>query len=1185
MPESDPPITQFCDVCGTRLRVAGSPCPLCLLSLATDSPFDDAVSVGPLTNQRWGDYDLLEEISRGGMGVVYRARQVSLQREVAIKLILSGEMASKEARAMFHTEALAAAGLHHGNIVSIYEAGEHDLQPYLAMRLVPGGRNIAQWAGEHRKDFRAIATAVAQVARAVAHAHERGVLHRDLKPSNILWDAEHGPQVTDFGLAKLLDAADGTLTVSGVMLGSPSYMAPEQTGGRLQEVTTTTDIYGIGAVLYELLAGRPPFVGKSVIDIARQVAEDAPPPLTEVPLDLHTVCLKCLAKTPTDRYASAAMLAEDLERFSRGEPVSAVPLAPAARVWRWAQRRPAMAALLVACLTLFISGVGGIVWQWRKTEQARAAQEKSLAHLQWQEIGRWLDEGQTSRALAYLASLIRERPDRWQAVMYAMSIVEQHSFPVQAGPEILPPSKLTAPAMLAPDGTWLAAAGEDRMVRLWDGASGRETAQLPQPSPVAALAVSGGPIALAVALADGTLQLYPSPAEPAQVLPRQGTGPVLELRFSADGSHLLALFRERIEVWLTQGPTPTAPAFTLEGAWKGVDLTADGSRFLAWNAKEAVVCETATGANLLRVETADQFRNGSLGAGGSRVALIESEFVARIWDVASRRAVREIASSLTVLQKVSIDLTGTRVTLSGHSHELAVYDADSGLPVSPPMQHHYDVTQLVSSRDGRSVLSCGGDGFAMLWDARTGQRLLNPFWLGASRTSIHVSLSHDARRVLVQRSMSDGPRSAIQVWRGSRKVDPERHHVEGQRDFNSSSLSPDGRLAALGIYPDVRCRIYETATGRVVLDAPTEGQVYVTLFSPDARKCYALTANGWLHGWSLETGAPLWQPHQQPGMIRPGALSPDGTRIIAGHNDGHIRIYDTARGALVRTLDHPGEVKLLRFAPDGSGRFLSASTDRLAHLWDLRTGAKLRTFAGHAHTIIAGAWSRDSRYVATASYDTTARVWDAGTGQPVGLPMAHLGELSHLEFSPDGTRLATASRDGTARLWDPRTGTPASAPLPQGRTCLTVRFTADGATLLVNDLSGFRFWDTATAEPVSIHYHEPMSGGLGMDSENWRAIVNRDGSQVFLGYSMNYGALWSIPQPRTRAPVWLPEFLEMLAQMRIDEHGEIRLVPQRSLNQIESQITLTEPANPYAAWARRVLSEAAKEDRSVGTGE
>ncbi|MFO1499826.1 MAG: serine/threonine-protein kinase [Verrucomicrobiota bacterium] len=333
---------------------------------------------GHALGRPFADYELLEEIARGGMGVVYRARQLSLGREVAVKMILAGELAGEESLRMFRREAHAAANLHHPNIVPVYEIGEHELQHYFTMRLVPGGRTIAEWAGTQRGSWRAIASAAAKAARAVEHAHSRGVLHRDLKPSNILWDEEAGPQVTDFGLAKLLDDA-GTVTRTLQAMGSPSYMAPEQMGGRTKEITTATDVYGLGAVLYELISGQPPFLGSTALETMKRAAEELPPPLSGAPRDLCTICLKCLAKATEDRYASAAALADDLERFSRGEPVAAVPLTWGQTAWRWAQRQPQIAALVSLIAISLVAGIVGVTWQWRKAEGARRGESAALA--------------------------------------------------------------------------------------------------------------------------------------------------------------------------------------------------------------------------------------------------------------------------------------------------------------------------------------------------------------------------------------------------------------------------------------------------------------------------------------------------------------------------------------------------------------------------------------------------------------------------------------------------------------------------------------------------------------------------------------------------------------------------------------------------------------------------------------
>lgn len=412
---------------------------------------------------------------------------------------------------------------------------------------------------------------------------------------------------------------------------------------------------------------------------------------------------------------------------------------------------------------------------------------------------------------------------------------------------------------------------------------------------------------------------------------------------------------------------------------------------------------------------------------------------------------------------------------------------------------------------------------------------------------------------------------SITVWRGTPQLEPRKQHVAGQRDFNGGCLSPDGKLGCIGLNPGKRAYVYELESGRVVLDEQTKGDVYGHLFSPDGRFYYAFTDIGWRYGWELATRRMLWEPRQEPGKIRPSAISPDGKLLVAGHNDGHIRVYEAASGNLVRTLEHPGEVKTIRFAPDGSGRFLSGSTDKMAHVWDVNTGEKLQSFTGHTHTIIAGAWSPDSRTVGTASYDSTARIWDVKTGMMLGAPMSHFAWLSHLEFNPKGGTLATACRDGTARIWDAKTARALSPPLHQGYTCETVRFTEDGATFLVRDHEGFRFWDAKSAIPVSIHYSEPVSGGMGMDSANWRALMTRDGTRVYLSYSMNDGTLWRVNHTRGRAPAWFDELLETLSLASLNEEVSDGLPLGENIIKLREHLRHCAPDDFHANWARRVL--------------
>lgn len=319
----------------------------------------------------FGDYELLEEIARGGMGVVFKARQVSLNRIVALKMILAGQLASPAEVQRFHSEAEAAANLDHPNIVPIYEVGEHQGQHYFSMKLMEGG-NLAKTLSESRwpvgskESQRRAASLVAQVAQAVDHAHQRGILHRDLKPANILLDGKGEPLVTDFGLAKQMgtpgaDSGQSSLTQTGAIVGTPSYMAPEQASGKKGAVTTLSDVYSLGAILYEMLTGRPPFRGETPMETLLQVqkAETVPPAKLVTGLDrnLEAICLKCLEKDPKQRYATPGALAEDLEHWLVGEPIQARPPSMAFLLWVWV-RKNIRAAMWVVIIGFICGGFG-----------------------------------------------------------------------------------------------------------------------------------------------------------------------------------------------------------------------------------------------------------------------------------------------------------------------------------------------------------------------------------------------------------------------------------------------------------------------------------------------------------------------------------------------------------------------------------------------------------------------------------------------------------------------------------------------------------------------------------------------------------------------------------------------------------------------------------------------------------
>ncbi len=355
-------------------------------------------------------YDLLQELGRGGMGVVYKARDRRLHRLVALKMILGGAHVGQVGLARFRNEAEAVAKLHHANIVQIYETGEHDGCPYLSLEFVEGG-SLEQQMRESPTTPSGAAELVETLARAMDFAHQHGIVHRDLKPANILLAnqgghftvirrketgsvslaANHGsrstlPKIADFGLAKHVDN-DSSNTQSGTILGTPCYMAPEQAQGHNDQVGPPADIYALGSILYELLIGRPPFKANNPLDTIRQViAQDPVPPRQlepRVPLDLETICLKCLEKDPARRFATAADLADDLRRFLDGHPIQSRPIRAWERAWKWARRRPAIMALIGVCSLAVVGMVLFIAWHnvsLRGQLDAALAEERLARH-------------------------------------------------------------------------------------------------------------------------------------------------------------------------------------------------------------------------------------------------------------------------------------------------------------------------------------------------------------------------------------------------------------------------------------------------------------------------------------------------------------------------------------------------------------------------------------------------------------------------------------------------------------------------------------------------------------------------------------------------------------------------------------------------------------------------------------
>lgn len=455
---------------------------------------------------RLGSYEVLAELGRGAMGIVYQARHSKLQRVVALKMLLGGEFAREENRSRFRAEAEAVARLQHPNIIQIFELGEwqtNDLGtpcPYLTLEYVDGGNLGHRLAGNPQPPELA-ARWLLTLAHAVHYAHGQGIVHRDLKPSNVLLTAEGRLKLCDFGVAKLVTGSS-LKTLGGQLVGTPEYMAPEQADGQGRLAGPITDVYGLGAILYTMLTGRPVFQSPSVLGILEQVLGSEPiaPRRLQpaVPRDLETICLKCLEKEPRRRYASAAQLAEDLEHYLEGRAILARPTGWFERVWKWSRRRPAVAMLSSATLAVTVLSFVLIAWQWRRAEHEAAAQ--AAAKVEAERLGREALEGQTELALDHGLNLC-DRGEVAQGLLWmARSLKLAEGAAVRgldrairinladwAGQLCTPRwvVRNSAPILdlvFSRDGRTLISVGKDRNVRTWDTTSGRESGPPMQPA-------------------------------------------------------------------------------------------------------------------------------------------------------------------------------------------------------------------------------------------------------------------------------------------------------------------------------------------------------------------------------------------------------------------------------------------------------------------------------------------------------------------------------------------------------------------------------------------------------------------------------------------------------------------------------------------------------------------------------
>lgn len=950
-----------CPRCGGQLWGAGlrRACPICLLRLAGPEPPGPEGSVGP-PRRVLGDYELVEELARGGMGVVFRARQLSLQREVAIKLIRDSHLASASLVRRFRIEAEAASALDHPGIVPIYDVGEHEGQHYFAMKLVLGG-TLADWfrvssrgdgsqltVEDWRRRIRRGADILVQVSKAVHHAHQRGVLHRDLKPTNILMDADARPWVTDFGLAKLGDE-DATLSLA--ILGSPSYMAPEQAAGRSRDVSTVADVYSLGAILYELLVGRPPFGGSSPAEVIRCVLDDEPVSPRRlnpaVDRDLETICLRCLGKEPGSRYDSAAALGAELERWLEGRPIEARRTTWGERSVRWARRNPALAAVTALLAIALI--VGGLMLSVAFSDTRRA-----LERARWSEAAgktnlfdSLMSEGRALRQ----AGRIGQR-DKVLAAMEKAAAIE---------PNVDVRSEVAA-----------ALAKVDFRVEGSVTAHFRENCHYAFTKDLSQFlggTYEADPTAILRSSADGKeIRLFPNAKKPGSWFHLRRT------LFNADESRFVAFYKANVaEVWSTNGIKPDF-SLSVDGAWGEADFSADGRELLAYDREYGLfIHEFATGERRLWEPPLLEPRFIRVSPQGDRVAILrDGEITVHrypegepLWTVSVDAAVPWLAWAPD---------GRLLAAASDRAYEILIFDAASGL-VDVRLAGHGNTPRSFEFHPTEAwLLSGADDGMVRLWDVRSGSALLTT--VIGNLTALQFSA--DGTRLSVGTGV--GKLGTAELVRSSVFREFRRPHVR-RLDVCDVALSQSSRFIVSATVQGMA--LWDTAAGQWLQDISFGGDgrrrlVYAprVYWGRDEREIIYQAPLGevWTRSFSGEDRA-----GGQPAAIRLG--EPISTRVKTGAHLGTMGTNGEAWIVLNGTNFSGRGVELLRNGSNEGARIVampralheaelspdqrwcvclcSETRDRL-EVWDARDAKRLKTL--NQIRFRSGGFSPDGRW-------------------------------------------------------------------------------------------------------------------------------------------------------------------------------------------------------------------------------
>jgi WD40 repeat protein/serine/threonine protein kinase len=1183
------PATGNCKKCGTPLGrfVPSGVCPRCLLQSGLFEAGSDAAELGIEESRtpsahgdrglgRYGDYELLEEIASGGMGIVYRARQVSLNRIVALKMILTGQFAREEEIKRFRAEAEAAAHLDHPNIVPIYEVGETDGRHFFSMRFMEGGTLTARMsAPKSRLSYKSAVQLLVKVCRAVHFAHQRGILHRDLKPGNILLSAEGEPCVSDFGLAKFMEGASQT-TATGAVLGSPSYMAPEQASGKPGQISTAVDVYSLGAILYEMLTGQPPFRADTPLATLRQVVEQEPKRPSTINLradrDLETICLMCLEKEPARRYGSAEALADDLERWLRHEPIHARVVGKIARLTKWTRRNPGMATLLlISSLAIFAFLIGQTIASLRlnrANNEVRATNTRlnaGLYELRWRRGDEASRAGQLDEAIAWLSSFLRGNPTNSVAAARLLSLLSSRNFPIMLLPPLVHEGSVRA-IDFGTTGEHLATLTSDGAARVWNVQLGQAEFEIPRPPNIThcllggeqdrrLLTISAGPKA---ALWD---------LQSRQPIKEISLGPLGE-RFG--GRNILPTADRRlmaintqsnvIEIFNMESGSSVAGPLTLPTEIERFSLSDDG-RLLATASHSEVQLWDLSGNQALfaPVGLTDPTASLLFSEDGHWLACLAGK---KIWVMNTVTGKREREFHAEISEIVFVGNQESLITVPFNDGPYKVFNFRTGQDRGSPFgQAQFD--WMKSPSLAGMLFSQPSSDRMILLDGTTGRPRLEPFfhdgWISTAKL-------HPTGKIVATTSQD----RTVRAWSVEMER-PEPLTLEAGGQVLEAAWSPSGDciLSAASSESGAALRLWDSHSGAALTPPQRGWGFYVGKWAPDGTRFATVSQDSTARIWDGQTGEPLSPPLVHGGPLDHCSFSPKGDLLATASGDSTVRLWDGRSGkAIGAPLLHSGVPLKVSFSPDGR-RLATACTDGTIRVWSVPEGALVLGPLHHEGTCWVAAFSPDNRLLVSASSDGTVRLWDAATGQPVLPPFRHEGPVLWATFSPDGTAIATSTDTGIARVWETATGHLIAEPMRHPGRVWTVKWNPDGRFLSTICTDGAaRVWDARTGHLVA----EPFLH----EKEVRRAEFSPDGQRLLTCSYDGTVKIWELSflRPPVPVPDWLPDLAESLAGKRIGARDTTESIPGDAFHRVKQRMSQATPQNDfYTRWARWMLQD------------